>query len=390
MKKKIILSFFLMLCFCSGKIIAQYPVGHQTLTYVDPSRSSRSVTTETYYPATSAGESTPFANGQFPLIVFGHGFVMGYDAYAYFKDNIVPFGYIIVFCTTESSMSPVHSDFGLDLAFLDDTIKNESASNPSSPFYNKVASTSAIMGHSMGAGSSFLACENNTVPTCMVTFAAAETTPSAITAAKNVTIPALVLSGSLDCVADPATNQVPMYDSLSSACKVYISITEGSHCYFADYNFNCTLGEQTCHPGSYNITRADQEDATLDFVKLYIDYYLKGNAASWDTFVDSLNASPRITYQMDCPVTAINEVEKNPVSVWPNPANDKLNISFTEKGTYTFSISDLSGKIILSQHQTSAQGISFNYIDISGLSKGMYLLQLSFDSYSVFKKFIKN
>lgn len=388
MKKKLLLITLLMLGLSIG-IFAQYPVGHQSLTYQDPARSNRDVIFELFYPATSAGESTPFANGQFPLIVFGHGFVMGYDAYAYFKDAMVPLGYIVVFCTTESSMSPVHSDFGLDLAFLVDTIKNENM-NSSSPFYNKLTSTSAIMGHSMGGGSSFLACENNAVPTCMVTFAAAVTDPSSITAAQYVTIPALVLAGAEDCVAPPADNQIPMYDSLASACKVYVSIVDGCHCYFADYNFNCTFGEQTCHPGSYNITRTDQEDATLDFVKLYLDYYMKGNAASWNIFIDSLNISTKITHQISCPATGINEIKNNSFSVWPNPSDEKMNISFISRGSYSLRINDLTGRTLLIVYKNSASGMITETIDISEFSKGVYFLELISSDINIYKKIIKN
>jgi hypothetical protein len=367
---------------------AQYPIGHQSLTYTDPARANRSITTETYYPATYAGESTPFATGQFPLIVFGHGFVMGYDAYAYFKTAMVPLGYIVVFATTETGTSPVHADFGADLAFLINKVKSEGA-NSSSPFYNKVATTSAIMGHSMGGGSSFLACANNTVPTCMVTFAAANTSnPTSISVADQVTIPAFVISGADDCVAPPATHQIPMYDSLASACKVYMSILDGSHCYFGDYNFACTFGESTCNP-TPTLARADQQDVTLDFVKLYLDYYLKGNAASWNKFNDSLNISPRITHQISCPTTGINEINNSAVSVWPNPVNNELNISFIAEGAYSIRITDITGKVLLMKEKSFATGTNTETIETSDLPKGIYFIELQSAQMSLFKKFIK-
>jgi pimeloyl-ACP methyl ester carboxylesterase len=382
MKKKILLFFAFILIF-STEIFAQYPEGHQSITYQDPARSNRNVTTEVYYPATSAGESTPFASGQFPLIVFGHGFVMGYDAYAYFKTAMVPLGYIVVFATTETSMSPSHTDFGLDLAFLLNKIKSEAATNSSSPFYGKLASTSAIMGHSMGGGSSFLACENNTVPTCMVTFAAANTTPPSITAAQSVTIPALVMSGEVDCVAPPAEHQIPMYDSLASACKVYISINDGGHCYFGDYNFLCTTGESSCMP-VVPLARADQQDATLDFVKLYLDYYLKGNASAWTTFNDSLAASPRIIYLKSCPTTVIEENATNSFSLWPNPAENILYYSSLNADLKTIIIFDITGKR-MHLETASVSGT----IDISLLPAGIYTAEVISDHFTLHKKFIK-
>ena len=223
----------------------------------------------------------------------------------YIEDSLVPLGYIVVFPTTESGLSPSHSDFGLDMAFLINQMKTEGASS-SSFFYNHVSAQSAVMGHSMGGGCAFLACANNTVPTCMITFAAAETTPSAIAAADSITIPALVLSGSVDCVAPPASNQIPMYDSMASTCKFFLSIKNGSHCYFADYNFACTFGESTCDAVP-PLSRAAQHQTILDFIKPFLAYYLKGNAASWTAFNDSLSVSDssRFTYQESCTITNI-------------------------------------------------------------------------------------
>lgn len=388
MKKKLLFMSVLVICL-NIPLFAQYAVGHRAITYQDPARANRNVTTEIYYPATSAGESTPFESGQFPLIVFGHGFVMGFDAYAYFRTAMAPLGYIVVFATTEGSMSPSHTDFGLDLAFLINKIKSEAATNNASPFYGKLTATSAVMGHSMGGGSSFLACENNTVPTCMVTFAAANTTPPSITAAQSVTIPALVIAGADDCVAPPADHQIPMYDSLASACKVYISIKQGSHCYFGDYNFNCTFGESTCNPVPA-LPRADQQDVTLDFVKLYLDHYLKGNATAWNTFNDSLNSSPRITFETSCPTTSIVESQNNSVSVWPNPVNNEINVTFSTPGKYSISITDITGKLMSVIENPSGSGTISEVFDVSTYSSGVYFISLQSDEMRIFKKFVKN
>ena len=147
-----------------------YPIGHRTITFTDSARVNRPVPSELYYPAATAGENTPLSNGMFPVIVFGHGFQMAYDSYTYFKNAIVPAGYILVFPKTETSLSPSHAEFGADLAFLVIRMKAEGM-DPSSPFFQHVDSTSAIMGHSMGGGASFLGCKNNIVPTVMVTLA---------------------------------------------------------------------------------------------------------------------------------------------------------------------------------------------------------------------------
>ena len=125
-------------------------VGHTQITFIDSSRNNRSIPTEIYYPATVAGNNTPIAPGVFPVISFGHGFVMTWSAYQNFWDDLVPEGYILAFPTTEGGFSPVHADFGADLKFLVNEIQinGAGASVPASSAGN----TSAIMGHSMGGG----------------------------------------------------------------------------------------------------------------------------------------------------------------------------------------------------------------------------------------------
>ena len=295
--KKLITLFLFSFAVCHLSFSQTYPVGYVYTTYNDPTR-SRDVTCWIYYPAVSATQNASLATGSFPVIVFGHGFVMGYDVYSNIWNALVPKGYIVVLPTTESGFSPVHANFGGDIAFLAAKMQSEGASN-SSPFYQHITDKSGVMGHSMGGGSSFLGAENNSSITTMVTLAAAETNPSSTSAAANITIPALTISGQDDCVAAPATNALQMHNALASSCKTYISINNGSHCFFAQNNFNCNFGEGTCNPVP-DIDRADQQDAAADMFTLWFDHWLKGSCQAWEDLQDSLAVSPRITSQQSC------------------------------------------------------------------------------------------
>ena len=374
----------------SGTIYSQsFPVGHRTMNFTDVSRNNRQVTTEVYYPATIAGENTATAPGQFPVIVFGHGFQMGYDSYTYLKNAMVPDGYLVVFATTETSLAPSHAEFGADLAFLVVQMKAE-GSNPASPFYNHVDSTSAIMGHALGGGASFLGCKNNTTPTVMVTWAAAETNPSAISAARLVTIPALVFSADKDCVTPPASNQVPMYDSLASSCKVFINIKGGGHCYFADANFICSLGEVGCPP--FAITREQQHSATLDFTRMYLAKYLKGDATAWIAFNDSLAVSPRITYKKSCTTTSIDPGQTGPMPrIIPNPVTGTAMLDGlpSYENVASLRLFDCFGK------ELQVAGCRLNSAgkvvlpDISGWPAGIYLASVVTQTRSFSIRFVK-
>lgn len=297
MKKNILFHISLLYFNCHLIFAQNYPVGQVYTTWNDPAR-SRDVTCYIYYPAVAAGQNQTVTTGSFPVIVFGHGFVMTHDAYAYIKNLLVPKGYIVVMPTTESGVSPNHASFGADMAFLINKMQSEGVTN-ASPFYNHVEPKSAVMGHSMGGGSAFLAAENNSAVTTMVTLAAAETNPSSTTAAGNINIPSLSIAGAADCVAPPATNALQMHTALASSCKTYISVNQGSHCYFGDYSFNCTAGESLCNPVPA-LGRALQQDVTIDMACLWFDHWLKGSCQAWEDLQDSLAVSPRITSQQSC------------------------------------------------------------------------------------------
>ena len=122
--KKLILTLFLGIYILSD-LSAQFQIGSRQITFTDPSRSNRSIAAEIRYPAQVAGSNAAVASGQFPIIVFGHGFVMTFSAYDVVWQALVPSGYIVVLPTTEASLSPSHSNFGQDIAFLVNAMKAE-------------------------------------------------------------------------------------------------------------------------------------------------------------------------------------------------------------------------------------------------------------------------
>lgn len=79
--------------------------------------------------------------------------------------------------------------------------------------------------------------------------------------------------------------------------------------------------------------------------------------------------------------TAISSTESiiNNVTLYPNPAKDKLNISYSikEGGNHTIQILDLLGKTVSNQTVRAVQGNNRISIDIPTLVAGTYLLTLS-------------
>jgi len=66
------------------------------------------------------------------------------------------------------------------------------------------------------------------------------------------------------------------------------------------------------------------------------------------------------------------DVNELSVNIWPNPANDKLNVTFNEIGTYTISIVDLRGSEILSTELTDQN----NVIELGNINSGVYLMSV--------------
>ncbi len=273
-----------------------FQIGSTSITFNDPARGGRSIPTDIYYPATTAGSNTTVESGQFPVIAFGHGFIIGVGQYQWLVDELVPCGYIVALPTTEGGIPPNHGEFGADLAFLIPAIQAEGA-NASSVLFGAVGTTSALGGHSMGGGASFLGADNNTDITALFNFAAAETNPSAIAAAANVQVPTLIFEGSDDCVTPSNDHTGPMYNALNVDCKTLINITGGSHCQFANSDFVCGLGQLTC---GGSISLADQEAEVMQYLKPWLDTFLKGDCDQLDAAAASAPTDPDITATWGC------------------------------------------------------------------------------------------
>lgn len=315
---KTLLLFTFTLCL-SITLFGQYQIGHTTITFNDPLRTGgfgsgggagRQIQTEIYYPASLAGDDVALASGQFPIIVFGHGFVMAWDAYTNIWEHYVTMGYILAFPRTEGGFSPNHNEFGLDLVVVGERLQLLDSDNMSI-FFESLNGNSAIMGHSMGGGASIIAAANNTSIKTVVGLAPAETNPSAIAAAANISVPALIFSGGQDGVTPAAEHHLPIYNALQSDCKSFVNIVGGAHCYFAGTNFNCDFGESTASSG-ISIDRATQQQLTYSVLDEWLDYYLKDNCTAYNSFLSSLEASPsELETQSTCSPVVVPTILEN-------------------------------------------------------------------------------
>ncbi len=292
----------LILILASAYAYAQpFSTGRRTVVFYDNLRSSRPVPTDLYYPANTAGTNVPLATGvtRFPVVVFGHGFLIGTNAYRWLADSLVKNGYVVAMPATEDGITPSHLDFGLDLSFLASRITSLNDSSASFLF-QRVIKRAAISGHSMGGGASFLgAAVPNPAVRAVFNFAAAETTPSATAAAVLNVKPTLIFSGSSDCVV-PDSVQNAMYNSILFACKTYVNITDALHCQFANNNLICRAGEIVSGCGFTSLPSSTVFNKTTSLLVPFLDFYLKDVCIRGEVFVATYNNMTGITKRRSC------------------------------------------------------------------------------------------
>lgn len=272
----------LALCFCSFALCAQdYEVVSSSVNWDDADR-GRSVSVDIYFPS---NDGSTIADGEFPVIAFGHGFVMAAGSYQNIWEYLVPRGYIMAFATTETGFAPNHNNFGGDIAFIANHIATQAE------FADHLNGKTCFMGHSMGGGSSFLA-GGSSAASCVVGLAPAETDPSAIAAANSIAAPTLVFSGTADAVTPPEDHHIPIYQGTTAENKFFVSITGGAHCYYANSDFACDFGESTTG-GNITVSREEQHQIMFDVMEPFLENCLKSACPNWNdysTFLESYGA----------------------------------------------------------------------------------------------------
>lgn len=92
------------------------------------------------------------------------------------------------------------------------------------------------------------------------------------------------------------------------------------------------------------------------------------------------------------PTAGIGENDtENSFTLYPNPANDEINISFssTEKVSTSLSIKDITGREIISEPFELSIGTIYRKININNLPKGIYLIEILNASAKYSRIFVK-
>jgi pimeloyl-ACP methyl ester carboxylesterase len=283
-----------------------FEVGTAEYTFTDSER-NRSIPAIIYYPSSATGRNVPVASSQFgfPVVAFGHGFVIEPEAYSWLGEFLAAEGYILVLPATEGQLLPPpdHLNFGRDIRFCAEEVIRLSGLQ-GNPLSGKVLPRYAMMGHSMGGGATYLGAAESAEVITTITFAAADTDPSSIAAASNIGVPSLVFAAEEDCVTPVSANQIPMYENLPNGEKAFVNIKNASHCNFTDGSASlCYLGETfPCFGSGPFIPRSEQHSRVLAVLLPWLDQYLRSNCTRGELFLSELEAGSldgRWTSQID-------------------------------------------------------------------------------------------
>ena len=102
----------------------------------------------------------------------------------------------------------------------------------------------------------------------------------------------------------------------------------------------------------------------------------------------NVTGSPIVWFETDCngvcDNTKIEEYKKGVLSIFPNPSDDMINIEIENINDAAVKIYNVSGKLVFSKELYS----KVDKIDISGFTKGIYVVKVIQDSNVNFEKVV--
>lgn len=84
-------------------------------------------------------------------------------------------------------------------------------------------------------------------------------------------------------------------------------------------------------------------------------------------------------------VASVNETEKETLVSYPNPATNQVTVETKMDEDYSISIKNINGQTVLNQKSASSSSVT---LDVSQLSKGVYMLEVQSAKQTVSKKLV--
>jgi len=97
--------------------------------------------------------------------------------------------------------------------------------------------------------------------------------------------------------------------------------------------------------------------------------------------LSAANETRIVSQELDVQLTSIIPIHSNNIKVYPNPAFDSIQVEASDIKNATYTITDLSGKLLIKGQIQNGHG----EINIAKLSKGTYILGIGNEQVKVIK-----
>lgn len=258
------------------------------------------------------------ASGPFPLVTINHGAGMAVDnfaegSYAYLGEALAARGYVVA-GWNEYTVVGKQLDYILDSAAIRDSMYNASA-DPSHDFYELLCDKAVAVGHSLGGGGEFVGADTEVMKNCggqvpcnggytggyqgLAALSGGfkwdeEGTPDPYLTARRLSIPALFVSGTEDCMVKPLVENYPMYTNMTnSPCRIFANVTGADHCQWAGLSrvahAACVALEKAAFPCRPTLTAAEQQGYALKYVVPFFESVTKSDPDSLSNLLSMLD-----------------------------------------------------------------------------------------------------
>ncbi len=128
------------------------------------------------------------------------------------------------------------------------------------------------------------------------------------------------------------------------------------------------------------VTEAKQHGLNKTQVNLTVSDMSSGDYVLTINNMQDLSGNVTVEQSVDFSFVGINELfVGGKIDIYPNPTNSNLNVSFNAKSNTEFktSFTDISGRVIMQNNYTVNKGNNKIIFNLSGVSQGMYFLNIT-------------
>ena len=165
-----------------------------------------------------------------PAVAFGHDWLQPADRYADLLRHLASWGIVAAAPSNHRGVLPSHAGFAADLRTTLDVCAGVRLGDGRISVDSR---RTAFAGHGIGGGAALLAAAGHPRAAAVVTIAMAQTRPSALDAARAVTVPVLHIAAGKDTVA-PAAGHAEPVAAAAGGPVILRTINKADHTGFLD------------------------------------------------------------------------------------------------------------------------------------------------------------